>query len=254
MKKWILATLVAAAAFTTSCKKEDNDDQPNGDNTKLGNNVALGNGNARSFINNIKEHQKLELGLTIDAASLEGLPEHETNFLLDIPQEALQLTPFKHISLDWTPHGHLPQGVYDKPHFDVHFYMISRDEQQAITITNPALQKLPDTSLMPKLYLPEPTGIDKMGKHWIDLLSPELDPVHPSLFTSTMVYGSYDAEVIFIEPMITKDFLLTKPDTTAAIRQPDSVVVHSHYPTKYSISFDNTRNQYKIYLSGFEHR
>ena len=33
--------------------------------------------------------------------------------------------PFKWVLLNWTPHGHIPPGVYDTPHFDVHFYLDS---------------------------------------------------------------------------------------------------------------------------------
>ena len=31
--------------------------------------------------------------------------------------------PLKWALLNWNPHGHIPPGIYDRPHFDVHFYM-----------------------------------------------------------------------------------------------------------------------------------
>jgi hypothetical protein len=37
-----------------------------------------------------------------------------------------------------------PYGVYTKPHFDIHFFMINSDEQNAISIMSPYLQKIPD--------------------------------------------------------------------------------------------------------------
>jgi hypothetical protein len=34
--------------------------------------------------------------------------------------------------MDWEPHGHPPPGVYDVPHFDFHFYMITPEERAGI--------------------------------------------------------------------------------------------------------------------------
>jgi hypothetical protein len=45
--------------------------------------------------------------------------------VLPVPSEASRRTdvPFKWALLNWSAHGHIPAGVYDKPHFDVHFYI-----------------------------------------------------------------------------------------------------------------------------------
>lgn len=252
MNQCILTAAVVATLLMSSCRK-DTEIIPD-DNNFFGNSIPVGNGNARSFLTNANDHEQMELGFTLDAASLEGLSQHESNYLIDLPEEARRLTPYKHISLDWTPHGHEPNGVYDKPHFDIHFFMISRDEQNAITASNPDLQKLPDSSLMPPFYVPEPGGIDKMGKHWVDVTSPELNPAKPAPFTNTLIYGTYNAKVIFIEPMVTRDFFLSKPDTVMSIRQPNSFAIKSHYPTKYKIKFDKAVNKITVSLLDFEHR
>jgi hypothetical protein len=34
--------------------------------------------------------------------------------------------------LDWNPRGHIPDGVYTVPHFDVHFYLITREQREEI--------------------------------------------------------------------------------------------------------------------------
>lgn len=41
-------------------------------------------------------------------------------------------TPFKYLMVDWNPHGHGPPNVYDKPHFDAHFYLQDDAERRAI--------------------------------------------------------------------------------------------------------------------------
>ncbi|MBC8035176.1 MAG: DUF5602 domain-containing protein [Chitinophagaceae bacterium] len=253
MKKHLLMAVVTATVLMASCNKDD--DNENGEDIVFGTETVVGQGKAVSFLKNANDHGKMELGFTFDMAALQGLPDHgEINFLLNLPKEALDLTPYKHISFDWAPHGHDPSGVYDKPHFDIHFYTISRDEQNAITVANPDMQKLPDASFLPKQYVPEPGGIDKMGKHWLDITSPELNPVNPAPFTSTLIYGTYNSKVIFLEPMVTREFFLTKPDTIINVQQPDSFAVRSHYPMRYKMKFDQASNKITVALIDFEHR
>ena len=45
--------------------------------------------------------------------------------VLPVPSEASRRpdVPFKWALLNWNPKGHIPPGVFDKPHFDVHFYI-----------------------------------------------------------------------------------------------------------------------------------
>src|SRR5258708_1967060 len=58
----------------------------------------------------------------IDPAK-ECAPTHER--VLPLPSDMARRTdmPFKWVLLNWNPHGHIPPGVYDTPHFDVHFVM-----------------------------------------------------------------------------------------------------------------------------------
>jgi hypothetical protein len=44
-----------------------------------------------------------------------------------------------------------------------------------------------------------------MGNHLLDSQSPELKDSLP--FATTFIYGAYEGELIFWEPMITLDFL-----------------------------------------------
>ena len=228
MKQIILTAAVAAIALF-SCKKNNHD---NGNNAVVyGKKVTVRNGPV-----------------------LEGLPAHETEFFIELPEKTQQVTPYKHVSMDWTPAGHAPQPIYDKPHFDIHFFMVSRDEQNAISASSPDLQKLPDSTFLPEFYFPEPGGLDKMGKHWADATSPELSLVNPAPFTSTMIYGTYNAKVVFLEPMITRAFLQSQPDTIMNIRQPHSFAVSSNYPQKYKIRVDASSGKIFITLNDFKFR
>lgn len=250
MKKHYWLAVIAATGLFLSCNKDD--DQPEQEqDTFYGNPVTIGKGTGRSYVKNTKNHAALEMGLEFSASALEGLEGHELEFVLDIPAEAKSLTPFDHISLGWMPHGHLdPALVYNKPHFDVHFYMISRESELKID-TGAAMRRFPAPALLPANYVPEPgPGVPKMGLHWVDTTSPELKG---QPWTSTLIMGTYDAKVIFWEPMITTAFLATKPDITFNIPQPAEVVKPSHYPTKYGIHFDAAKQKYIIRLSAFTH-
>jgi hypothetical protein len=41
-------------------------------------------------------------------------------------------SPFTYVLVNWNPPGHVPPGVYDLPHFDVHFYVNDNSERLAI--------------------------------------------------------------------------------------------------------------------------
>jgi hypothetical protein len=254
MKKRLMMAAVAATILVVSCEKEKEENPRNDDGFIYGTEVQVGNGKARSFFEPDDHGHPESMGIAIDEAAVENLPGHESFFVLPLPAIAKQTTPYNHISLDWTPHGHGPALIYDKPHFDMHFYMIDEAEKNSIDTTKPALNILPDSVFMPSFYAPEPGGIPKMGKHWVDITSPELNPAKPTPFTSTFIYGSFNGKVIFHEPMITRAFLLSKPDTVMNIRQPARFAKPGHYPTKYQVKFDAGKKQWRIILRDFEHK
>lgn len=246
-----LMAAIAATGLLMSCQKDD--DKPEATpGTFFGNTVNVGNGTARSFVTNTDDHDRMELGIMFSATALQGLSANEQEFALDLPKEAAGLTPFDHIAFGWMSHGH-PDPVYHHPHFDVHFYMISKAEQDGISPDKPEMGLLPDSSFLPKVYVnPDVIGVPKMGRHWVDITGPEFQP--GGEFTTAFLMGTYNRKVVFWEPMITREFLLTKPDTVMNIPQPEAFQQKSHYPTKYEIRFDQQKQEYRILLSGFEHR
>lgn len=76
-----------------------------------------------------------QLGISINDAALNGMPtstgetgeghHHENVVILSLDPLAKAITPFDHIEIDWNPAGHEPAGIYDKPHFDFHFYIMA---------------------------------------------------------------------------------------------------------------------------------
>jgi hypothetical protein len=73
-----------------------------------------------------------------------------------------------------------------------------------------------------------------MGNHLLDSRSPELvDPSTP--FTRTFIYGAFDGELMFWEPMITLDFLSRTSDSCFEISQPEAYRRSGYYPTRYCV-------------------
>jgi len=104
--------------------------------------------------------------------------------------------------LDWNPHGHPPAHIYDKPHFDLHFYMTPETEVMRY-MDSTKMMINPAADYLPANYIGA-NPVPMMGKHWMDATSGEL---RGQPFTQTFLYGSYNGQVVFYEPMVTLDFL-----------------------------------------------
>jgi hypothetical protein len=149
--------------------------------------------------------------------------------------------------LNWNPAGHEPPGIYDLPHFDLHYYMISNEEREAMD--NAKMDILPDAAYFPQTYISPGPGVPKMGNHWLDVTSPELNG---QTFTQTFLMGSYNSQVIFYEPMITKAFLKSTSNFERAIPQPAKYQAAGWYPTKMrTVKHDGVT---EIIMEGFVQR
>ena len=95
-----------------------------------------------------------------------------------------------------------------------------------------------------------------MGNHLIDSKAPELAPGGPP-FTYTFIYGAYDGHVSFYEPMITRAFLIGRPDQCMALKAPEAFELAGYYPTEYCIRTgqdDGGEAVYTISLETFVRR
>jgi hypothetical protein len=178
--------------------------------------------------------------------------------------------PFKWISVNWNAEGHHPPPpkpgeapappIYARPHFDFHFFAWDRERIEAIApgrcgefVDCGDFER--GRKAIPPRYVPEghvDLGIvvPRMGNHLLDSRSPELvDPTTP--FTRTFIYGAFDGELIFWEPMITFDFLLRTSDACFEIRQPAAYRKAGYYPTRYCIRTQAGTKQHTVSLEGF---
>ncbi len=231
--------------------------------------VAVGNGYARAYVIVDVDNAPIEFGVAIDAEGLDGLPHEMSMSRLRLPNKAP--APYRFAMLDWNPIGHEPPGIYELPHFDFHFYMTPEAEVDAIVPgTERFVEKanrLPGDSFIPEYHValaprggrPSDAAVPAMGVHLLDVRSPELqgmlgNPEANRPFTKTFIYGSWDGEITFLEPMVTREYMLATRDEIVPVPQPTAYAAKGWYPSAYRIHFDAVTNEYQVALTGFEWR
>jgi hypothetical protein len=175
-------------------------------------------------------------------------------------------TPYTYVLDNWNPFGHEPLGIYDKPHFDVHFYVRPNSERTAIRPGPcPALTNCDDYALAKNLpdakYLaPDFIDVDAvepgMGNHLVDPTAPEFNG---QPFTHTWIYGVYNTKVTFYESMVTHSTFDGLRKGTVADGCFDFKVATNFqesgwYPTKYCLRHRDNRNDITVSLENFVHR
>lgn len=241
--------LLSLMAIISACNKDDNQVNSSLAGIYKGVATALGNGTAVTWVELDDKGYPLSVGITLTEAALNGLGT--TPFELDLMMPAKASgTNVNHVGLDWNPEGHEPAGVYDKPHFDFHFYMVDTNFRKQITAVDDdtlKVGKAPGTDYLAPDYMLLPGGVPGMGAHAVDVTSPEL---HGTPFTETMIYGYYDGNMIFYEPMITSAFLGSQPNLIKDMKVPAKYPRAGYYPTKFSIIYDSAKKEINIKLYG----
>jgi hypothetical protein len=235
------------------------------DGTVFGSTVPMGAGTARVYLE-LEDGRPVELGVALSEAALDDLPHHHSpggvefpdghrmfEQILSMPQQ--NPTPYQYVALGWNPGGHEPPGIYDLPHFDFHFYNASLTQRAVMDPARPEFAAeaatAPAPELVPQGYVATPGAIAFMGAHWVNPQSPELNG---ETFDRTFIYGTWNGEIIFAEPMITRAFLQTRPDVRETIPVAQRHAVPGWYPSEYRVRWDDERKEYRVSLSGFAWR
>jgi hypothetical protein len=224
--------------------------------TYRGKTIAVGRGSAHTLVVTDATGHVSSVAIVFTERALDGLPmpagdQMDVAFALPMPAHAPK-TAFDHAVINWEPHGHPPPHIYDVPHFDFHFYMVSSAEQARVTFKSmmdsgaPAQQ--PPASLLPAGYVVPPgTAVPEMGVHAIDTSGPEF---HGHPFTATFIYGFYEKQMTFLEPMASRAYLESKPNITRPVARPASYGRPGMYPDTYSIRYDKAHHSYTVALEG----
>lgn len=228
--------------------------------TFFGPSQSIGNGTAKTYATLDNAGNPIEVGVRMSAASLDGLPKEDSvppqMLMLDLPDQA-SATAFDHVMFNWNSQGHEPVALFGKPHFDIHFYMVDKAAVEKINPSNPdfATQaaNLPDPKYVPRDYVTPPgppteNTVPAMGLHWVDTA----DGLEPGKydFTQIVINGSWDGQYTFIEPMMTREWMLTKQAIQEEIKQPQAYQRSGYFPTTYSVRYDDEAKEYSISLGG----
>jgi hypothetical protein len=241
----------------------------------------MGAGTVQSFVSLDRQGAPLSIGVTLSPGALDQLPQtantlsrcydldgngthtgHECigdlERILDVPVDSSAGLPFKWITVNWNAAGH--PAPYNRPHFDFHFYAVDRAVVEAITpgrcgelvdcghFTR-ATRPLPAQHL-PAGHINVGAVVPRMGNHLLDSQSPELKDSLP--FTRTFIYGAYEGELIFWEPMITLDMLTKTTDACWSISQPQEFRQTGYYPTQYCVR-ENREGERTVTLEDFRY-
>lgn len=258
---------------------------------EYGASLHLGNGRITAYSQTSESGEPIAIGLAADDTVYDALPYeppsgrlwchdknadgvvadhgecaggHENALPLGNAFTARTDIPFTYVLANWNPHGHVPPGVWDTAHFDVHFYLNDNAERLAIRpgscpqLTHcddyPLGKILPD----PKYRHPDYVDLDAvepgMGQHLIDSTTPELNGGD---FTSTFIYGSWNGEITFLEPMVAlgqyEALRSGREDSCSEIKQPQAWQQPGWYPTKYCLRHRDNRAETLTTLEGFIH-
>lgn len=243
------AILLALLGLIAGCDLTGSDDS-SAPEIRYGEWEAVGNGQARAWVRLGSNGDPSALGITMTEAALDGLPSgpEPTDYHLHLPQ-GVSVPPYSHLGLDWNPAGHPPPQIYTVPHFDAHFYTLPEETKESIqggpATTFPADQYVPDG------YVADSVNVPQMGMHYLPTQAPEFNG---EPFTHTLIYGFYQGELAFVEPMFTVDFLENQPDVTASVPQPDAYQKSGYYPMQYIVRHDADEGAYIITLADLTYR
>jgi hypothetical protein len=279
MKTLIGAVLVVG--FTVGCASTSTTPTPG---RSLGWQTPLGKGTATSYAELDSQGAPRAIGLAWSAGALDGLPQgpdhhrchgrtkegridtetkcqHTVEQAIPLPDSVARRAdiPFKWVLLNWNEVGHIPPGVYDVPHFDVHFMMAPIEKIFAIE-PGPcgpefvrcdqfeiARKPVPEGYVHPD-YKDVEAVVPAMGNHLIDLTGAEFNK---QPFTHSFIFGAYDGKVIFYEEMVTRAHLLARPNRCEAIKTPKAVAIRGWYPTVSCIRHDAATGENTVSLEQF---
>ncbi|GAA2850877.1 DUF5602 domain-containing protein [Pseudonocardia halophobica] len=259
----LVAAACTAAAVLSGCG--GGTAQAGSGGTFFGPSQPLGNGTAKTYAVLDGSGNPTEIGLRLSPGALDGLPTTTTpagTLMLDLPDQA-SATAFDHVMLNWNPQGHDPVPLFGKPHFDFHFDMVDMATIEGIQPTAPdyaaAADRLPEARYVPQGYAVPPGGtaaqqaVPGMGVHLVDSTDSSLVPGSYD-FTQIIINGTWDGRYTFVEPMVTRDWLLTKPTLEQPLKLPEAYQKNGYYPTDYVVRVDDRTGDHVVALTGMTMR
>lgn len=188
-----------------------------------------------------------EVGVTVPISLFRNPPGHGDGpagsfVVLPFPEEVKEQTFLNHFEMHWEEHGHPP--IYQKPHFDLHFYGVPVEEVWAVTPPDPvapAPARIPAGYVYPGVE----TTVPEMGTHALNMDDFTTD------FVKSMVLGYYNGELTFVEPMVTQEYLLRGKSFQMNVPVPEELGRNVLYPTRFQARYDHRAKVYHLLYDQF---
>ena len=240
-----VAALALAGALIAACGSDTT--APGVAREIDGPSVTVAGGTAHAYV--MKSDTGItSVGIALSDAAIAALPDTDAMWTLPLPAGAA-MAPWDHAELNWNAHGHPPLAIYGLPHFDFHFYTITTSAQMAIPggpdMTPVAAQYIPQD------YESQVMAVPMMGVHWVDSLSAEYQG---HTFDKTLIYGFFKGNMVFVEPMVTLDYIESHPSVSAPVKQAAAVQAPGRYPTSYSVRYDASAKATRVSIDSLRTR
>lgn len=286
-KTWPLLAILAGAAIAYGCAPTVESGDRDAPERAVGVAAQLGAGSVSTYADIDGTGAPTAVGLAFSAAAVAEPPEaasdrhqcfdtggdgalgpddclftHERVIPLPDRIARREDMPFKWVLLNWNPGGHIPPGVYDVPHFDVHFVIEPIENVFAIKPgpCGPERVRCDQFELgrrpVPANYVhPDFKDVEavvpSMGNHLIDLSGAEFKGER---FTRSWIFGAYEGRITFYEEMVAQEYLLSRPDGCSDIKSPPAVAQSGYYPTRSCVRYNAPTDEYLVSMEGFEYR
>jgi hypothetical protein len=227
-----------------------------------GESVSIGGGTVATWARVNGGGKVIWVGLSIPLSLVENPPPPGSGpagaiAVLNYPAVVRQTTYFNHAEIQFNEHGHpanpryADPHRYEAPHFDFHFYSIP--VAQVLTIPfvppSPLLPSVPADRL-PLGYAQPEFSVPQMGRHAGPLS--EFTATDPWLLTMIAGFLPDASYMHFLEPMVTREFLLLRENFTLPVPLPAILGRATRYPTECVAQYDKDADAYHIVFKGFE--
>jgi len=238
MNRLIFSSLVSIGLAACSADKAPADSGPGNPQS---------DGLVTSFAH-VDQGKILGVGVVVPVKSFENVPDMDPAFQssvgLEMPSTVRDKTFIQLLRVNWLSGGHGPEP-YNAPHFDLHFYRGTKDEVTAIKCPDPG--PFP-AQVLASGYATPSTCVPGMGYHaW-----PSTD-LESHTFSASIILGYAAQKMVFIEPMITQDFLLARSSFELAIARPESAGGPTTlFPSHLTATYVAATDTYELEFDRFE--
>lgn len=246
----IVGTVMVGATLFAGCGGGDSGGIVNNTRTVLAaQDSAVGNGRARGFVT-LKGNVPVSLGYTLTPEALNGLPSGSTpaQFLVSLPDEAAQYTPFRLIGL-----------AYSNAYTSEELGNVPARFNPLILINTPQEADPPNFEKELKTVAPAELAKDHV---YINQFVPGLgglydDPAQPQRkpnWNSTgQNYFYYNGHMNGYGLGQTLPFLKSKATRTDVIKQPDLYPKPGYYAHRHTVSYNSKTNLYTVEITDFRY-